>query len=170
MIRFPSHALRNHEENVLKRHSAGLPKDCFQPKSGNLSRACNAPPPSLLLYPPLPPLPISPSSLPPPPIIPPPTDYSIPGAVIFLDGRDPRSSQMIGVYSFLAPKPISLLSDRYVNPIYNSHAHLFKSWKARLPPHDYVRGNPFGITRQQAWRRKGFGECPGVFPDFITRT
>ena len=55
----------------------------------------------------------------------------------------------------------------YVNNRYNTFSHLFKSWKAPLPPHDYVGGVPFGGIRQKAWRKAD--TRPGVFPPFIVR-
>jgi hypothetical protein len=58
----------------------------------------------------------------------------------------------------------------YRDPRFNAFAHLFKAWKAPLPPHDYVGGVPFGAIRNRVWRRKGFNEMPGVFPDFITKS
>jgi hypothetical protein len=55
----------------------------------------------------------------------------------------------------------------YVNKRYNTFWHLFKSWKAPLPPHGYVGGVPFGGIRQKVWRKAD--TLPGVFPPFIVR-
>ena len=57
----------------------------------------------------------------------------------------------------------------YDDPGFNSHAHLFSAWVAPLPPHDYVKGNPFGDIRQKVWRRKTLEDKPGFFPNFIIR-
>jgi hypothetical protein len=82
--------------------------------------------------------------------------------------RPKRHSQVLPK-DIAQPRSGCLSRGGYVNPVFNSFAHLFKAWKAPLPPHDYVGGEPFGAIRSRAWRRKGFGETPGVFPDFVTR-